>query len=154
MADHYGRYCRNVAQVPAILLAVVFFIFPQQLLGLFLSAPDAAMTAAEAAVRTADNLRVLDVGRSVMFVLAIMQPIQCSQFVVGGILRGAGDTRVTAMIILVTTTFLRPFMGHIFVAVCGWGLMGAWYALAMDQILRTGAFYIRHNQGKWKRIRL
>ncbi|MDR0818319.1 MAG: MATE family efflux transporter, partial [Oscillospiraceae bacterium] len=76
MADHYGRFCRNTAQVLAIALAIVFFIFPEQLLKLFLSDPDATMTAVESARRLADNARVLQVGGQVMLILAVMQPIQ------------------------------------------------------------------------------
>ncbi|MDR2531056.1 MAG: MATE family efflux transporter [Oscillospiraceae bacterium] len=154
MADHYGRYCRLAAQVLAVVLAVVFFVFPKQLLNMFLAQPDSTMSAAESAKRIVDNTRVLKVGQNVMFMLAFMQPIQCSQFVVGGILRGAGDTKVTAVILLVTTTILRPLFGWVFVTLCGWGLPGAWGGLVIDQILRTGLFFVRFGQGKWKRIRL
>jgi putative MATE family efflux protein len=154
MADHYGRICRNVAQVIAVLLAVTFFLIPKLLIGLFLSAPNASMSAAETAQRLADNAQVLLAGTAVMYVLAIMQPIQCAQFVVGGILRGAGDTKVTAVIVLITTVGLRTLLGYLFVTVFGLGLMGAWYALAIDQIARTALFSVRHAQGHWKRIRL
>jgi Na+-driven multidrug efflux pump len=129
-------------------------LIPQQLLGLFLSAPDEAMSAADAAQRLLDNAQVLLAGTSVMYVLAIMQPIQCAQFVVGGILRGAGDTKVTAVIVLVTTVGLRALLGYLFVTVFQLGLIGAWYALAIDQIARTALFSIRHAQGHWKKIRL
>ncbi|MDR3149195.1 MAG: MATE family efflux transporter [Oscillospiraceae bacterium] len=154
MAEHYGRYCRQAAQVISLVIAVVFLLFPDQILGMFLSAPDSGMTAAEAAQRLLDNQRVLETGKKVMFLLAFMQPIQCSQFVVGGILRGAGDTKVTATIILFTTVFFRTVLAYLFVTVFGWGLLGAWMAHLSDQAVRTGLFFWRLNQGNWKRIKL
>lgn len=89
-----------------------------------------------------------------MLFVALLQPMQSSQFVLGGILRGAGDTKVTAFIILITTVFIRTGLGALFVRVLNYGLIGAWLAIAADQILRSVLFLIRYNQGKWKKIRL
>jgi putative MATE family efflux protein len=154
MAEHYGRYCRQAAQLISFVIAAAFLLFPDQILGMFLSAPDSGMTAAEAARRLAENQQVLETGKKVMFLLAFMQPIQCSQFVVGGVLRGAGDTKVTAIIILFTTVFFRTVLAYIFVSVLAWGLIGAWMAHLSDQAVRTALFYWRLNQGNWKRIKL
>ena len=101
-----------------------------------------------------DNEHIVKTGGMIMLFVAFLQPIQSSQFVLGGILRGAGDTKVTALFILITTVFIRTGLGTLFVKVLNYGLVGAWLAIAADQILRSTLFLIRYNQGKWKRIRL
>ncbi|MDR0937514.1 MAG: MATE family efflux transporter [Oscillospiraceae bacterium] len=147
MADQYSAACRRVAQLISVFLAALFAIFATQWLSLFLAKP---LTPEAAAA----NAEVLKIGVTLMYMVAIIQPIQCSQFVVGGVLRGAGDTRITALIILFTTVGLRTTFAWLMVNVLGWGLIGAWGAMIIDQTIRTLLFFARYNQGKWKTIRL
>lgn len=137
MAEHYGKRCRYLAMCVSIFLGVMFILFREQLIMLY-----------------NDNEHIVKTGGMIMLFVAFLQPIQSSQFVLGGILRGAGDTKVTALFILITTVFIRTGLGTLFVKVLNYGLVGAWLAIAADQILRSTLFLIRYNQGKWKRIRL
>lgn len=137
MAEHYGRRCRHMAMWVSIFLGVVFILFREQLVMLYNK-----------------DLHIVKTGGTIMLFVALLQPMQSSQFVLGGILRGAGDTKVTAFIILITTVFIRTGLGALFVRVLNYGLIGAWLAIAADQILRSVLFLIRYNQGKWKKIRL
>ncbi|MDR0858178.1 MAG: MATE family efflux transporter [Oscillospiraceae bacterium] len=147
MADHYASSCRRVAQLISIFLAALFAIFAKEWLSLFLTNP---LTPEAAAA----NAEVLKTGVTLMYMVAVIQPIQCSQFCVGGVLRGAGDTRVTALIILFTTVGLRTTFAWLMVDVLHWGLIGAWGAMIIDQAIRTLLFFARYNQGKWKTIKL
>jgi putative MATE family efflux protein len=137
MAEHYGKRCRQLALYISLLLAVIFIVFREQLVMLYNKDPI-----------------IVSTGGIVMLIVAFMQPIQSSQFVLGGILRGAGDTKVTAVYVFITTVILRTTLGYLLVTVLGYGLIGAWIAIAADQILRTFLFIFRYNQGKWKRIKL
>lgn len=137
MAEHYGKRCRNLAMCVSIFLAVVFILFREQLISLY-----------------TDNLDIIKTGGMIMLIVALLQPVQSSQFVIGGILRGAGDTKVTAFIILITTVFIRTSLAYLMVTVLDYGLLGAWAAIATDQILRSLLFLLRYNQGKWKKVRL
>ncbi|NLO49169.1 MAG: MATE family efflux transporter [Clostridiales bacterium] len=137
MAEHYGRRCRQLALYVSLFLALVFVIFREQLVMLYNKDP-----------------LIVSTGGIVMLIVAMLQPIQSSQFVLGGILRGAGDTKVTAFYVLITTVIIRTSLGYLFVTVLDYGLVGAWVAIAVDQIMRTMLFIFRYNQGKWKRIRL
>ena len=85
----------------------------------------------------------------IMFFIAFLQPFQCGQFVLAGSLRGAGDTRATAVITLITVMIVRPGLGYLLVYVFDMGLFGAWYAIAADQLLRTILVTFRYFQGKW-----
>lgn len=92
-------------------------------------------------------------GGRIMFFVAFAQPLQASQFVLAGGLRGAGDTRSTAIIITLTTMLLRPLLAILLVSQ-GMGIYGAWAALICDQILRSLLVYLRYHSGRWKLIKL
>ena len=88
-----------------------------------------------------------------MFFVAFLQPFQSSQFIIAGGLRGAGDTRSTAIYSFITILLVRPIVAIALVKL-GFGLYGAWAGLAIDQILRSGLVLNRYNSGKWKLIKL
>jgi Na+-driven multidrug efflux pump len=71
-----------------------------------------------------------------------------------GALRGAGDTRATAMIIFITVLLVRPGLAMFTIHVLKWGLIGAWIALMADQFLRSLLVLLRFNSGKWKTIKV
>lgn len=96
---------------------------------------------------------VIEMGTQIMLVVAFVQPFQASQFILAGGLRGAGDTKATAVIITLTTMILRPGLAIILVRE-GFGIYGAWVALALDQLLRSLLVYLRYRSGKWKLIKL
>ena len=83
-----------------------------------------------------------------------LQPFQSSQFVIGGLLRGAGDTISTTIITLITVVGIRTLLGLLFINELHLGLIGAWCAIAADQSLRSLLYLLRYNQGKWKTIKL
>ena len=88
-----------------------------------------------------------------MLFVAFLQPFQTSQFIISGGLRGAGDTRTTAVITFITVLLLRPTIAIILVK-AGLGLYGAWLAFICDQLVRTLLVLLRYNSGKWKLIKI
>lgn len=66
------------------------------------------------------------------------------------LLRGVGDTRYSAMVVLFTTLGVRAILSVIAVNVLHLGLWGAWGALFMDQLLRTVLILRRYQSGRWK----
>lgn len=137
MAEHYSRRCRNLGFFVAIGIAVLFLIFRRTLVG-FYNKED----------------MILQLGGTLMLYVALLQPFQANQFILGGSLRGAGDTRFTAMVMLITIVGIRTCLAFLLVTVLGWGLHGAWIALCADQICRSLIIMARYNQGKWKKIKL
>ena len=85
-----------------------------------------------------------------MMMVAFILPFQSSQFILAGALRGAGDTRATAIITIITVLILRPTIVIIAIQVFDMGLWGAWIAIAIDQVVRSGLVAIRFYSGKWK----
>ena len=72
-AEHYSRRCRRLGLCVSLFLTFVFAVFGKYIVGLYNDNPD-----------------VLANGAKIMLVVAVLQPIQCSQFILAGALRGAG----------------------------------------------------------------
>ena len=101
-----------------------------------------------------DDQYIIAMTASVLFILALIQPIQTSQLVMAGCLRGAGDTRFVAVTMLLTITIARPLASVILVFWLNMGLAGAWLAVVFDQILRLFLLTGRFAQGKWTEIKI
>ena len=136
MAQAYCSRTRKVGLVFSIILALVFIFFGGQIVGLYNSDPE-----------------IIRIGGKIMLFVAFLQPFQSAQFIIAGGLRGAGDTRATAIVTFFTVLLVRPIAAIILVN-SGLGLYGAWLALAIDQIMRSGLILFRYNSGKWKLIKL
>ena len=65
-------------------------------------------------------------------------------------MRGAGDTKYTAMVTFITVLLVRPIIAIYTIKVLEWGLIGAWIAMVADQLLRTTLIFLRYNSGKWR----
>lgn len=136
MAQAYCSRTRKVGLVFSIILALVFIFFGGQIVGLYNSNPE-----------------IIRIGGRIMLFVAFLQPFQSSQFIIAGGLRGAGDTRATAIVTFITVLLVRPIVAITLVNL-GLGLYGAWAALATDQMIRSGLVLYRYNSGKWKLIKL
>ena len=136
MAQAYCSRTRKVGLVFSIILALVFIFFGGQIVGLYNSDPE-----------------IIRIGGKIMLFVAFLQPFQSAQFIIAGGLRGAGDTRATAIVTFFTVLLVRPIAAIILVN-SGLGLYGAWLALAIDQTMRSGLILFRYNSGKWKLIKL
>ena len=136
MAQAYCSRTRKVGFYFSLVLATTFVFFGGAIVGLYNSDP-----------------AIIEMGGKIMFFVAFLQPFQSSQFIIAGGLRGAGDTKVTATITFITVLLVRPGVAILLVKL-GFGLYGAWLALACDQLLRTLLIMTRYNSGKWKLIKL
>lgn len=136
MAQAFCSRTRKVGLAFSLLLACTFALFGGQIVGLYNSDPN-----------------IIQIGGRIMFFVAFLQPFQSAQFIIAGALRGAGDTRATAIFTFITVLLIRPTVAILLVKL-GLGLYGAWAGLAADQILRSGLVLNRYNSGKWKLIKL
>ena len=136
MAQAYCSRTRTVGFCFSILLALVFIFFGGNIVGLYNSDPE-----------------IIHIGGQIMLFVAFLQPFQSSQFIIAGGLRGAGDTKSTAIYTFITVLLVRPIAAITLVS-AGLGLYGAWAAMALDQIIRSTLVILRYNSGKWKLIKL
>ncbi|NCB32435.1 MAG: MATE family efflux transporter, partial [Erysipelotrichia bacterium] len=87
-----------------------------------------------------------------MAILAITVLFQIPQVIIVGALRGAGDVKFIAGLMLISVTLIRPALTYLFCFPFGLGLQGAWIALFTDQVTRNAVSNYRFRQGKWKHI--
>jgi Na+-driven multidrug efflux pump len=139
MADHYANRTRRIGMTISILLALSFVFFGRQIVALYVG-------------EGPDKAQIIELGTLIMRMVAIMLPLQSSQFILAGALRGAGDTRAIAVITFITVLLIRPGIAGITVVALQWGLVGAWLALIIDQIFRSVLVLMRYKTGKWKTV--
>ncbi|HEX2516060.1 MAG TPA: MATE family efflux transporter [Chloroflexota bacterium] len=111
-----------------------FILFPEPILRLYTTDP--AVIAAGVA-----GIRVVGLG----------QPLQAAAFVLGGALRGAGDTRTTLLVGGISMWGVRLTCAYVFGLLLGWGIPGIWIGWSADWCVRGVAFLIAFSHGRWKR---
>ena len=79
---------------------------------------------------------VIALGARVLRIEAFAEPFFAIASVVGGVLRGAGDTRWPFYISLAGMWLLRVPMAFLLIHSFGWGLEAVWVGMAMDLFLR------------------
>lgn len=137
MADNYTRMTRNISFWISCIIGVVLALFGGQIVNIYNSTPE-----------------IVEMGGKLLAIVAITQPFQSSQFVTTGALRGAGDTKYPAVVIFICTLIVRSVLGYIFVIQLNMGLIGAWFAIVVDQLLKTAMIFARYNTGKWRFFKL
>jgi putative MATE family efflux protein len=140
MAQIYTTRTRRVGMGISLLIALVSFIFGGRIVALYTSGPDSA--------------EIVRIGSRLMMLVALIQPLQSSQFILAGSLRGAGDTKSVAAIIFVTILIVRPLIAYLFIYVFRTGVIGAWIGFAVDQAMRSLFVLMRYYSGKWKAIKV
>ena len=132
MAVQYIRQTEILGVIVSVLVSILLVIFNKNVIALFNESPD-----------------VIAAGQGIMILIAATLPIQSIQFIVSGGLRGAGDTRFTAIVMMITVFGVRSLTVTLLVTILGFGLWGAWIALMADQMIRTALIVWRFRTGKW-----
>ena len=133
----YGGIAQRIGAVVSIGLMLLFTLGGGMLMRLFTDDPEMIAT-----------------GRTLLIILAILTPAQITQVIFNGCLRGAGDTRYTAMVSLISVAILRPATTYLLAYPLGFGVVGAWLAMLIDQFTRLICSAIRFMSGKWSKIKV
>lgn len=130
-----------IAQRIALFFAAAIFIF--------------FITAREPLLRLyTKDPQVIELGKSIMIILAMSVPAQISQVIITGCLRGAGDSKYVARTSFVSIALVRPTLSWLLCYPLGLGVIGAWFGLLIDQVLRLLLNFLRFSTGKWTQIQL
>ena len=147
MAHIYGTLAQRFSLVISIGLALVCILLRSQLVGLF--------------IKLDDGEAVRGMAQNVMIVLGLIQPLQMLSVVSSGALRGAGDVKYTARVMLLTVTVIRPILAFAGVYIMGTvlekpeaALIMAWSATLVDMSVRSFLMLRRYHSGKWHDIRV
>lgn len=137
MAKIYGNVCQKIGLICAFVIATIYFFFGRSIFGLF-----------------SGEQPILDYGVIIMRILSVMLFLQIEQVVLFGCLRGAGDTRFTALVSLISVTCIRPGISWLLCYPIGLGLTGAWLGTFCDQVVRFTMTFIRFRKGNWTKLKL
>ncbi len=135
-AERYARFIKKVAMCTASIIGLIFILFSHSLARLYTS-----------------DLIVAAMAGTVLKILALAQPGQSTQLTLAGALRGAGDTMYPLYASILGIWVFRVGATYLFVNGLGWGLVGAWIALVLDQYIRSIVIHFRFYSGKWKYIK-
>lgn len=137
-AKEYGRTCRMIGGVIAVLLAIVYFSGARFLMRLFFEGEE----------------EIVSIGVSIMRVIIFVVMLQIAQVIYMGCLRGAGDTLYTAVASTISVTLVRTAGSYFFGYVLNMGITGIWFGVLADQMSRFLFASIRFRQGKWTEIKI
>ena len=137
MAKIYGNVCQKLGLMCAFVISSIYFFFGKNFFTLY-----------------TDDPVILDYGAMIMRILSVTLFFQIEQVVLLGGLRGAGDTKYTAMVSLISVTFVRPGASWLLCYPLGLGLLGAWLGTFIDQVVRFLLSFLRFRKGKWTQLRL
>lgn len=132
-----GWAAARMAALWTSVVGLVLVLFPVLWLGLFTT--DAAVIAA---------------GVGAVIVVGLGQPFQAIVFSLGGALRGAGDTRYTLQVTMVSWFVVRLPLSFLLVLGPGLGLLGVWLALVTDYAIRASLMAHRFRGGRWQQRRI
>lgn len=136
-ANNFIRETNRLALLSSIFFVLVFYFFGPTLVGFYTEDPDIILMS--------DN---------VMKVIALIQPFQASAFAISGGLRGAGDTISTLIVTIIGVFIVRLSVAYVLINTFNFGVIGAWLAMLLDQIIRWVGIILRYKTGKWKEIKL
>ena len=137
MAVNYSKRVQRLGMWVAIGIALAIFFFPREFILMY-----------------NDDPVILDVGVTVLRMVALIQPLQASQFILAGAMRGAGDTAFVAFTSFMGYVVVRPGAAWLLCFLLNFGLAGAWITTLLDQALRLILFRRRFKSLKWTKIQV
>jgi putative MATE family efflux protein len=133
----YGKVCQRVSYISSAIIFFVLAFLGRPMLLLFTKDPG-----------------IISVGGTIMYIMGIIIFGQASQLIFMGALRGAGDTKYTAVVSMICIMLLRPILSYVLAYPLGLGLVGAWIGFMCDQFMRLLLTHRRFSSGDWVKIKL
>lgn len=120
-----------------VTLATFVWLFGDRLVGLFTK-----------------DMRTISLAKTLFLVDIFLQIGKCTNICLVRSLQATGDTKFPVMLGIVVMWIVAVGGSFIFGIVLGWGLVGVWIAMALDEIIRGICFFIRWRSGVWKKFDL
>ncbi len=135
LAERYIKESRGIGSIISALMGLLFFFLGPYVAMMYTDSPE-----------------VISEASRVLKLMAFIMPFQGSQLIVAGGLRGAGDTIWTLVATFAGIIGVRIALAWLFVVVLGYGLLGAWLSVLIDQFVRWVFISLRFRTNKWKYI--
>jgi Na+-driven multidrug efflux pump len=95
---------------------------------------------------------IIRLGTAVLFADILLELGRSRNLVLVNSLRAAGDVRYPLYVGLFSMWFFSVGMSWLLGIQFGWGLVGIWLGLGMDEFFRAVAMQIRWQKGTWIRF--
>ena len=141
MSIIYGKSAQRIGFLLGVCLFLLFTLGGGVMMQLFMT-------------EEAEAEQIMYFGRICLTILAFISPAQISQVIYSGGVRGAGDTKFAAYSSLVSIAVLRPIFTYLLCYVFDLGVIGAWFAIMVDQYTRLILMFFRFSSGKWAKIKV
>jgi putative MATE family efflux protein len=100
------------------------------------------------------NAAIISLGRKIMFICIFLEFGRTANLVIINSMRAAGDVKFPTYLGMASMWGISVLLGYILGIVCGYGLVGIWIAMALDEIVRGVVVYIRWRRGTWRGKRI
>ncbi len=100
------------------------------------------------------DLEVLDYGRTLMWIMAFLQPPLALALALSGALRGAGETKVVLYAAVLGGWLVRIPLAYLLGVQFGLGLVAVWLTMWLDWWVRGAVVLLRFSRLRWAEIRL
>lgn len=122
----------NMSIWTAVITSLLIIIFRHELMALFVS-----------------DKAVIDIGAEYLTIVGSFYIMFSTMFVVGGVMRGAGDTLIPMFITLFSLWIIRIPLAAILSKY--WGVHGIWWAIPIAWFMGATLSYIYYKTGIWKK---
>ena len=137
LAKMYGTICQRMGNIISIVLAFIYLTCGEWYYHMFFQEPE-----------------IIAMGVEITRVLTVIVLLQVAQVIYMGCLRGAGDVVFTTIASTLSITIARPVFSYLFCYAMGIGLIGIWYGVLCDQIVRLSLTSWRFKSEKWLKIKI
>ena len=101
-----------------------------------------------------DNPEVLELGRHIFLIEIFLEMGRAVNMVMVMSLQAAGDIKWPVTTGLISMWLTATLGAYVFGIVMGYGLIGVWLAMCLDECLRAVVFIYRWRSGGWRKIKL
>lgn len=120
-----------------LIIAILLFVFSIRLMKLFTS-----------------NDIIIQLGTGILFLAILIEPARAISTITSYSLKAAGDSRVSTFIGLGATWLVSIPSAYYIGIVMGYGVVGVWMGLLIDEVLRASVNYWRWSTFKWVNYRI
>ena len=97
-----------------------------------------------------DNQEIIKLAKDVLFIEIFLEIGRGANIVLVQCLQAAGDIRIPVFVGVFGMWIFAVTLSYYFGVVLGWGLVGVWVAMAIDEIIRALIFVWRWQSNKWR----
>ena len=97
---------------------------------------------------------IINMGIQIIRLIIVVVILQIAQVIYMGSLRAAGDVKFTTAASTISVTIIRPIASYLLCYSLGFGIIGIWLGVLLDQLSRFILTAWRFKQGKWMKMKI